>query len=110
MSQATDLLNRIRRHKEETAALKELYAELFPPEFMVADSQFGVWLRRYSFDIVSESFDRTADWLNQCQQKVEEAEAEGKEPEPRYCKTKLDVVKYASGVMVKKKAEEGSNG
>jgi hypothetical protein len=38
MSNATDLLNRIRRQKEETAALKELYAELFPPEFMVADS------------------------------------------------------------------------
>ena len=75
---------------------------------MVADSQFGVWLRRYDFDIIAESFDRTADWLNQCQQKVEEAEAEGEEPDPRYCKTKLDVVKYASGVMVKKKAEEGA--
>src|ERR1035441_6457087 len=103
MSQATDLLNRIRRQKEEAAALKELYAELFPPEeFMVADSQFGVWLRRYSFDIITESFDRTADWLNQCQQKVEEAEAAGEEPDPLYCKTKLDVVRYASGVMVKK--------
>ena len=109
MSQATDLLNRIRRQKEETAALKELYAELFPPEFMVADSQFGVWLRRYSFDIITESFDRTADWLNQCQQKVEEAEAEGEEPDPRFYKTKLDVVKYSSGVMVKK-SKEGGNG
>jgi|ERR1039458_4640564 hypothetical protein len=109
MSQATDLLNRIRLQKEETAALKELYAELFPPEFMAADTQFGVWLRRYDFDIVAESFDRTADWLNQCQQKVEEVEAEGKEPDPRLCKTKLDVVKYASGVMVKK-SKEGNNG
>jgi hypothetical protein len=105
MSQATDLLNRIRRQKEETAALKELYAELFPSEFMVADSQFGVWLRRYEFDIVAESFERTADWLNQYQQKVEEAEAEGEEPDPRFYKTKLDVVKYASGVMVKKTKE-----
>ena len=106
MSQATDLLNRIRRQREEAAALKELYAELFPPEeFMVADSQFGVWLRRYSFDIITESFDRTADWLNQCQQKVEEAEAEGKKSDPHLCKTKLDVVKYASGVMVKKTKE-----
>jgi hypothetical protein len=109
MSQATDLLNRIRRQREEAAALKELYAELFPPEFMVAESQFGVWLRRYEFDIVAESFDRTADWLNQCQQKVEEAEAEGEEPDPRFYKTKLDVVKYASGVMVKK-SKEGGNG
>jgi hypothetical protein len=109
MSQATDLLNRIRRQKEETAALKELYAELFPPEFMVADSQFGVWLRRYSFDIITESFDRTADWLNQCRQKVEEAEAAGEKPDPCYCKAKLDVVKYASGVMVKK-SKEGGNG
>src|ERR1039458_10123461 len=109
MSQATDLLNRIRRQKEETAALKELYAELFPPEFMVADSQFGVWLRRYDFDIIAESFDRTADWLNQCQQKVEEAEAEGKKSDPHLSKTKLDVVKYASGVMVKK-TKENANG
>jgi hypothetical protein len=105
MSQATDLLNRIRRQKEETAALKELYAELFPAEFMVAASQFGVWLRRYDFNIIMESFDRTADWLNQCQQKVEEAESEGEETDPRYCKNKLDVVKYASGVMVKKTKE-----
>jgi hypothetical protein len=105
MSQATDLLNRIRRQREETAALKELYAELFPSEFIVSDSQFGVWLRRYDFDIVAESFERTADWLNQCQQKVEEVEAEGEEPDPRYCKTKLDVVRYASGVMVKKTKE-----
>ena len=109
MSQATDLLNRIRRQREEAAALKELYAELFPPEFMVAESQFGVWLRRYEFDIVAESFDRTADWLNQCQQKVEEAEAEGEEPDPRFYKTKLDVVKYASGGMGKK-SKEGGNG
>ena len=105
MSQAADLLNRIRRQKEETAALKEQYAELFPPEFMVADPQFGVWLRRYDFDIIAESFDRTADWLNQCLQKIEEAEAEGKEVNPVYYKTKLDVVKYASGVMVKKTKE-----
>jgi hypothetical protein len=105
MSNATDLLNRIRRQKEETAALKELYADLFPSEFMVADSQFGVWLRRYDFDIIAESFDRAADWLNQCQQKIEEAEAKGEEPHPAYCKTKLDVVKYASGVMVKKTKE-----
>jgi hypothetical protein len=105
MSNVNDLLNRIRRQKEETAALKELYVDLFPPEFTVADSQFGVWLRRYSFDIIAESFDRTADWLNQCQQKVEEAEAEGEEPDPRFCKAKLDVVKYASGVMVKKTKE-----
>lgn len=110
MSQATDLLNRIHRQKEETAALKEFFLELFPPEFMVADCQFGVWLRRYDFDVVTESFDRTADWLNQCQQKVEEAEAKGEEPNPIHCKTKLDVVKYASGVMVKKKATEGNNG
>jgi hypothetical protein len=93
MSQATDLLIRIRRQKEETAALKELVAELFPPEFMVADSQFGVWLRRYEFDIVAESFERTADWLNQCQQKIEELEAEGKVIPAALCKTKLDVVK-----------------
>lgn len=105
MSQATDLLNRIRRQKEETAALKELYAELFPPQFMVADSQFGVWLRRYDFDIVAESFDRAADWLNQCQQKIEELEAEGKVIPVALRKTKLDVVKYASGVMVKKTKE-----
>ena len=85
MSQATDLLNRIHRQKEETAALKEFFFELFPPEFMVADSQFGVWLRRYGFEIVEE-------------------------PNPIYCKTRLDVVKYASGVMVKKKATEGNNG
>jgi hypothetical protein len=109
MSQATDLLNRIRRQREEAAALKELYAELFPPEFMVAESQFGVWLRRYSFDIIAESFDRTADWLNECQQKIEEAEAEGEKLDSRFYKTKLDVVKYASGVMVKK-SKEGGNG
>jgi hypothetical protein len=109
MSQATDLLSRIRRQKEETAALKELYGELFPPEFMVADSQFGVWLRRYDFDIVAESFERAADWLNQCQQKIEEAEVEGEEVEQRYYKTKLDVVRYASGVMVKK-TNGGGNG
>jgi hypothetical protein len=57
-----------------------------------------------------ESFDRTADWLNQCQQKIEEAESEGEKPDPRYCKTNLDVVKYSSGVTVKKKAAEASNG
>jgi hypothetical protein len=57
MTEAQELLARISRQQEDVAALKELYAETFPPEYMEDNQQFRVGPRRYDFDIIVASFD-----------------------------------------------------
>jgi hypothetical protein len=99
-----DLLNRIRREKGEATSLKELYAELFPPEFLPEDRQFRVWLQRYDLETIAASIERTAAWYGECLQAIEELELEGKKPPAALRKGKLDIIKYASGTMRNKTA------
>lgn len=100
---AVDLLNRIRREKEEAASLKELYVELFPPEFVPEDRVFRVWLQMYDLETVAASIERTAAWFSECLQTIEEIELKGKKLPTDLRKGKLDIIKYASGTMRNKK-------
>lgn len=104
-STAIDLLNRIRRQKEEAASLRELYSDLFPPEFVPEDRQFRVWLQRYDLETIAASIERAASWYGECLQALEELELEGKKPPVQLRKGKLDIIKYASGTM-RNKAQE----
>jgi hypothetical protein len=97
-------MQRMQQRREETAALTELFNSVIP-EFTPDDRQFHVWLQRYDVDIVAASIERTAEWVNQVEQKVEELEAEGKGVPAALRKTKLDIIKYASGTMKGKAAE-----
>ena len=47
-----ELRKKMAKQREEVAALKEWFGELFPdhPELMVSDSQFGTWVRQYGFE------------------------------------------------------------
>jgi hypothetical protein len=37
--------------REQAAALKEYFTDLFPDDkFPVPDTQFGIWIRQYGFD------------------------------------------------------------
>jgi hypothetical protein len=101
---AENLLNRIRREKEEAASLKELHIELFPPEFVPEDRQFRVWLQRYDLETIAASIERTAAWYGESLQAIEEIELKGKKPHAELRKGKLDIIKYASGTMRNKMA------
>lgn len=101
---AVDLLNRIRRAKEEAASLKELFIELFPREFVPEDRQFRIWLQRYELETIAASIERAAAWYGECLQTIEEIELKGKKPPAELWKGKLDIIKYASGTMRNKMA------
>jgi hypothetical protein len=100
-------MQRIQQQREEVEALKELFNSLMP-EFTPDDRQFRIWLQRYGVDVVASSIERTAEWLNQMEQKVEELEAAGKGVPAALRKTKLDIIKYASGTMKGKAAEDAT--
>jgi len=102
---AEALLTRIRQQKEEAGVLKELYSDLFPPEFVPEDRQFLIWLQRYDMETIAASLERTVAWYSEAMQNIEEFEAKGKKIPDALYKNKLDILKYASGVM-KGKANE----
>lgn len=102
-----DLLARIHRQKEEVAALKELFADNFPPEFLPSDHQFLIWLRRHDFEVVVAGLERTSDWHSEMNQTIEKYQAEGKVPPSQLYKSKLDIIRYSSGTMIKMSEQEG---
>jgi hypothetical protein len=104
LSSAAAIMQRMQQQREEVEALKELFNSLMP-EFIPYDRQFRIWLQRYEVDVIAASIERTAEWVNQMQQKVEELEAEGRGVPAALRKAKLDIVKYASGTMKGKAAE-----
>jgi len=116
VNRAQKLLAHISQLKEEVAALKELYATLLSPEFMVEDRQFQTWLKMYDFHVVVEGIESAAKRINRVEQEIEEVELDNAaaqafnetdgeadwfapiKPVPDH-KTKLDMVKYASAAM-----------
>lgn len=104
LTSPAEIMQRIQQQREEVEALKELFNSLMP-EYTPDDRQFCIWLQRYGVDVVASSIERTAEWLNQMEQKVEELEAAGKGVPAALRKTKLDIIKYASGTMKGKAAE-----
>jgi hypothetical protein len=99
---AKALLAMLQQRREETAALKELYAELFTGE-VPDDAQFQIWLRMYGFDEVAEALQDTRQKFNQLYQRAEELIAKGKKPPTGLLKSKTDIVRYASGCMKRSK-------
>jgi hypothetical protein len=97
-----ELLAMLQQRREETAALKELYAELFTGE-VPDDGQFHIWLRMYGFDEVAEALQDTRQKFNQFYQKAEELIAQGKTPPAKLIKSKTHIVRYASGCMKRSK-------
>ena len=106
MTNAETLLIRVRREKQEAASLKELFIELFPPEFVPEDRQFRVWLQKYDLETIAASIERAAAWYGECLQAAEELEVKGKKPPAELRKNKLDIIKYASGTMRNKAHEQ----
>jgi hypothetical protein len=106
---AQQLMDKIKRQKQEVETLKELFSAFFPPEFMPEDRQFHVWIQRYDFTIVGEAIEVTGEWYNMNLQRIEEKKKGNmtKLEEQAWQGmhfSRLNIVKYASGVM-KHKAE-----
>lgn len=86
---------------EQSEALKEYYAVLFPePEFMLSTAQFGRWIRQYGFDFAAPALDATAQKMSMVNQMLEEhpglREEDGNPVEPF---GKKNIVLYASKIM-----------
>jgi hypothetical protein len=72
MDKVQALRAKVSRQREEIAALKEYFSSLFPEEYMVPDSQFGVWIRQYGFDYAITGFEEAAKKINTVNQAIEE--------------------------------------
>jgi hypothetical protein len=93
-----ELRKKTQRLKEETAAVREFWLTTLPEDFAPDNRQCQVWLQMYGgLDNVIAGLERTQQWLQQRDQDNEERREQGKPPLP--AKNKLDIVKYASGVM-----------
>ena len=100
-----ELRKKMAKQREEVAALKEWFGELFPdhPELMVSDSQFGTWVRQYGFEYAVPALEDIAKKVNTIDQKIT-----GKVTDKLTGKTVAPFTKLASWIMgqAKKKAEE----
>lgn len=86
---ASDLIAKAARLREETAACREYWTTTLPREFLPEDHQFQLWLRMYGgLDNVVAGMERVQQWLIQIEQET-----------PGTVKTKTDIIQYASGVM-----------
>jgi hypothetical protein len=99
-----ELLAKVQAQKAEVSALKEYWAAILPEEHRPADRQFFTWLDMYAFETIAEALQVVSAQLNRREVAVENNEEET----PLW--GKAEIVKYASGVMAKKKrqAEEGT--
>lgn len=95
---AADIIAKAKLLAEEADAVQQYWTTTLPLEFLPDIRQCQLWLRMYGgLDNVIGGLERTQQWLQQIEQQNAEFEAEG-EP-TRIIKTRLDVIKYASGVM-----------
>ncbi len=89
----SELIEKINRLKQEREALKQFWAVILPGTEMPSDRQFAIWLDIYSpLENIVSSLEVCASWLNR-------SENDGEE------KTLNDIIRYASGIMVKKRQE-----
>jgi hypothetical protein len=101
MDKVAALRAKLAQQREEVAVLKEFFSEFFPEEeWLVSDSQFGIWIRQYGLDAALIGLEEAAKKLSKVNQEIEE----GKDVEPWF---QLNLVKFSSWVMSneKKKAE-----
>jgi hypothetical protein len=106
-NKAQELRAKLAQQQEEVAALKEYFSSLFPEEYMVPDSQFGVWIRQYGFDNAVVGFEEAATKINKVNQAIEEGVFD-KQGNPVDIEpfNKLSLVKFASWVMSQEKKKE----
>ncbi len=98
---AQELMDKLTRQREEVAALKEYFADLFPVEFMVSDAQFGVWIRQYGFANTIVGLDEAATKMNKVSKEIEEGDKDAGEPW-----TRTSLVHFASWVMSQERKAE----
>jgi hypothetical protein len=98
LTTAADIIAKAKLIAEEADAVQQYWNTTLPPELLPDIRQCQLWLRMYGgLDNVIGGLERTQQWLQQIEQQNAELEAEGKPT--RITKTKLDVIKYCSGVM-----------
>lgn len=98
---AQELMEKLTRQREEVAALKEYFGDLFPDEFMVPDAQFGVWIRQYGFGNAVFGLDEAAMKMSKVSTAKEEGEEDAGAPW-----TRTSLVKFASWVMSQERKAE----
>jgi hypothetical protein len=102
-----------RKQQEEAKALKDFFKECMamidlPDDFLPEDRQFYLWAKMYGFEVAWESIDA---FIAQCSKKNQMAEeyeaAHGcrapKEMYENFLKSRLEAVKYLSGIMRNKR-------
>jgi dsDNA-binding SOS-regulon protein len=108
-SKAAALAAKIKEVEENISALQELWLFMIGKPVPEAD-QFKIWLMRYGFEITAAAIEELASWINKHKQELAKIRAEGREPTPEeiveHSKTMLDLVRYASGIMKKMKADQ----
>lgn len=92
INKAQELRAKVAQQREEVTALREYFIDLFGEEYMVPDTQFGIWIRQYGFDNAVIGFEETTKKMNKINQAIEE----GKDVEEM---SRLSLVKFASWVM-----------
>lgn len=99
-NKAQALRAKVAQQKEEVAALKEYFSNLFDEEYMVPESQFGIWIRQYGFDNAILGFEEAAKKMNTINQAIEEGVFDKKgNPVEVGPMSRLSLVKFASWVM-----------
>lgn len=111
-SKAHALVTRLKEARENIAAIRELWIELFG-EPAPDDTQIHRWLIMYGFDIVVAAIEDLARWVGKHKQALAIIEQAGRQPTieelREHTKALLDLIRYASGIM-KNKKEAASHG
>jgi hypothetical protein len=97
MDKVQALRAKILREREEAAALKEYFNDLFPEEFKVSDGQFRQWVRQYGFDNALTGFEGAVNKLNR-----DESSAKANNP----IETAMGLINYASKIMSNEKKKD----
>jgi hypothetical protein len=93
------ILEQNRQRRQDAAQLNELFTLTIPDFKPPEERQFLIWLRRYSKDVIAASIDRTAEWYMN-----EESKAEKDRDAKPTRKTLMDIIRYATKVMINKTA------
>ena len=91
----------LKAKRENATYLSELFESLIG--FTPSHAQCMVWLNRFPVEICSAAIERTAEWLLEYQQTMNEnstvTDKETGETVELVDKTETDILKYASGTM-----------
>jgi hypothetical protein len=102
MSQASELMERLNRQKEEVPALQLLWKTMIPEFPVPSERQLLIWLRA-DFDLVVKGIEVTAAFYNKCLADLTKVKAEGrqltKEETAAKVMSKARLESYVSGVI-----------